>query len=275
MLGSAILKVLSQRDDLNIYGTLRSDKSLFFLQQYIDKKNIFLNFDVTKNKDLEAIFSHVKPDLVINCIGLIKQVDESKNVLKAIEINSMFPHVLSKFCANFNSRLIHFSTDCIFSGAKGNYVESDLSDAQDLYGKTKYLGELNYEHCITIRTSIIGHELTSHHGLIEWFLSQKEHCKGYVKAIFSGLPTIVLSEIIRDVIIEQSNLNGIYHISSNPISKYDLLKLVAKLYNKKIEIIPSDEIIIDRSLNSLKFFKATGYKPPQWDNLINIMFKAK
>jgi len=164
------------------------------------------------------------------------------------------------------------STDCVFSGAKGNYTEQDISDAEDLYGKSKFIGEVDYPHSITLRTSIIGHELNSTHGLIEWFLAQQGSCRGYRRVIFSGLPTVVLAQVIRDVVIPKPELFGVYHVAAQPISKFDLLKLVAEVYGKTIDIVPDDVLVIDRSLNAQRFFVATGYKVPTWRDLIKTMY---
>jgi len=272
MLGSAMLKCLAQRPDLDVFGTIRSSESLKFLKEYSCSDNIFKGVDVTNPDTLLEIISSIEPDIVINCVGLIKQLAESDNPLITIPINTILPHRLANICKLANSRLIHFSTDCVYSGSKGNYIESDSSDAYDLYGKSKYLGEVYSENCLTIRTSIIGHELQTCNGLVEWFLSQESSCNGYVNAIFSGLPTIVLSQIVRDVIIDRNDISGLYHISSDPISKYDLLKIISLKYRKKIEIMPSSELRINRSLNNDKFFKATGYKAPPWGELIEKMF---
>jgi len=149
------------------------------------------------------------------------------------------PHRLARLCELSGARLVHMSTDCVFAGDKGCYLESDPSDAKDLYGRSKFLGEVAYPHAVTLRTSIIGHELQSAHGLVGWFLAQQERCNGYTKAVFSGLPTVVLAQIIRDVVIPRPDLSGVYHVAAEPIAKYDLLKLIAETYGKTIEIVPA------------------------------------
>ena len=151
--------------------------------------------------------------------------------MQAIPINSLLPHRLARLCELSGARLVHISTDCIFAGDKGGYLETDPSDAIDLYGRSKFLGEVSYRNSVTLRTSIIGHELQSSHGLINWFLAQDKQCKGFSQAIFSGLPTVVLAGIIRDVVIPNEDLFGVYHVASQPISKYNLLKLVADVYS--------------------------------------------
>jgi dTDP-4-dehydrorhamnose reductase len=177
-------------------------------------------------------------------------------------------------CRTAGARLIHVSTDCVFDGKKGNYTENDISNATDLYGRSKFLGEVAYSpHCVTLRTSIIGHEIKGRLGLIEWFMSQDKKIQGYKNAIFSGFPTIEVAHILRDYILPNQNLTGIYHISSDPISKYELLKLVAEKYDKKIEIEPYDDFYQNRSLDSSLFRKITGYEPPTWPELIEKMYK--
>jgi dTDP-4-dehydrorhamnose reductase len=212
--------------------------------------------------------------VVVNCIGLVKQIAAAKDPLLSIYINALYPYSLAQICQSAGSRLIHISNDCVFDGKKGNYIEKDASNADDLYGRTKYLGEVSYPtHCVTLRTSIIGHELKRKQGLLEWFLSQEKSVKGYTKAIYSGFPTVEMAKIICDFVIPQKNLNGIYHISSEPISKYKLLKMIAEKYGKKINIEADDKFVCDRSLDSTLFRKKTGYIPPPWLELVDNMYK--
>ena len=218
------------------------------------------------------LLKELKPDYIINCIGVVKQSSFAKNHLESIAINSLLPHQLEEIGNRNNSKLIHISTDCVFDGDKGNYSEVDLSNATDLYGKSKYLGEVDYGSGLTIRTSIIGHEITSDtHGLVEWFLAQNEDVRGFTKAIFSGLTTLELTNVILDVIIPANLSPGLYQVGSEPINKFELLNLVAKVYQRKIEIIPFDDFQIDRSLNSRTFDSLTGYKCPVWKQLIEEM----
>ena len=270
MLGNAVLRVMHENQSLQVFGTARSN---VFHQSFTDAmiKKIVTDCDVNNHDVLLKIFNKIKPHVVINCIGLVKQLEDADNPLVVLPVNSMLPHRLANLCGIVGARFIHMSTDCVFSGSKGNYKEYDISDATDLYGKSKYLGEVDYPHTVTLRTSIIGHELQSSNGLIGWFLSQKTSCKGFRSAIFSGLPTVVLAKVIRDVVLPNEKLSGVYHVASKPISKYDLLKLVAEVYGKQIEIIPDDGLVIDRSLNAEKFNFATGYTAPGWVELINTM----
>ena len=224
---------------------------------------------------LVQAFIRSRPDLVINCVGLVKQLADAENPLQAIPINALLPHRLARLCELTRARLVHMSTDCVFAGDKGDYRETDPSDATDLYGRSKFLGEVDYPHAITLRTSIIGHELQSAHGLVNWFLSQQERCNGYTRAIFSGLPTVALAQVVRDVVIPRTDLSGVYHVAAQPISKYDLLTLIADVYGNKIEIVPSDMLVIDRSLNAERFRDATGYVVPGWPELIKLMHSYK
>ncbi len=271
MLGNAVIRVLSENPDYVVYGTLRSQSSKQFFESKIAKR-LLTNVDVEHNDSLTQAFASSKPDVVINCIGLVKQLAEADDVLQAIPINTLLPHRLAKLCQVAGARLIHMSTDCVFTGSTGNYTEQDTSDANDLYGKSKFLGEVDYPHAITLRTSIIGHELQSKHGLVDWFLSQEMQCKGYTKAIFSGVPTVVLAHIIRDIVIPRNDLHGVYHVAAEPISKFDLLKLIAAVYDKTIEILPDNQLVIDRSLNAERFRKATNYITPEWKAMVQLMY---
>jgi dTDP-4-dehydrorhamnose reductase len=185
------------------------------------------------------------------------------------------PHRLAGLCKLAGARLIHVSTDCVFSGEKGKYVENDFADARDVYGKSKALGEVDYPHAITLRTSTIGHELQSEYGLLNWFLSQKGACRGYTRAVFSGLPTVVFAQVVRDIVIPNVNMSGLYHVAAKSISKYDLLKLIAGVYGKTIEIVSDDKLVIDRSLNAERFQLATGYIAPEWPELVKLMHAYK
>ncbi len=271
MLGHDVFKVLDASPELAVWGTLRSSAGLSHFSEK-QHERLLSGVDVLDHDALTAALERVRPDVVVNCVGLIKQLADANDPLVALPINALLPHRLAKLCALAGARLIHISTDCVFSGSKGLYVESDLSDAEDLYGKSKYIGELHDQpNAVTLRTSIIGHELGSNHALLEWFLSQEGSVKGYRKAIFSGLPTVELARVIRDFVIPSRQLQGLYHVSVEPIDKYNLLKLVAEIYGKDIEIVPDDKLEIDRSLDSTIFRNASGYTPPTWRELIEKM----
>lgn len=274
MLGNAMFRALSKDAKIKVFGTTRSS----FVQRHFAPEiasQIIAGIDVENQDSLARVFSEVKPQVVVNCIGLIKQLADANDPLQALPINAMLPHRLARLCELGGARLIHISTDCVFAGTKGNYRESDPADATDLYGRSKHLGEVTYPHTITLRTSIIGHELSSSHALLGWFLAQEGQVKGYTKAIFSGLPTAELARVVREVVLPMPELSGLYHVASAPIAKYDLLKLIADVYDKKIEIIPDDALVIDRSLNAERLREATGYVAPPWQELVKRMFEFK
>lgn len=270
MLGSAIYRYFQNEAGYMVAGTVRTQSKAGEIFASAPSGLLF-NVNTEDLDNLVEIFNTFSPDLVINCIGIVKQAEQAENPLTAIPINSLFPHRVASLCKLTRARFIHISTDCVFSGSKGNYVEADVPDARDLYGLTKYLGEVTSGNAITLRTSIIGHELSSAQSLIEWFLRQNGFILGYRRAIFSGVPTVELARIIRDYVIPNPDLNGLYHVSAAPISKYDLLKLVASEYRKEIEIRSDDHIKIDRSLDSSRFQLKTGYAPVPWPELIRQM----
>lgn len=271
MLGNAVFRYLSDAPELEVWGTLQSPAGKRFFADSL-QQNLLANVNVLDFDTLVGAFEKIRPNVVINCIGLIKQLADANDPLAALPINAMLPHRLAKLCALSGARLIHISTDCVFSGRKGMYTESDPSDAEDLYGKSKYIGELHdVPHAVTLRTSIIGRELSGHIGLVDWFLSREDRVNGYRQAVFSGLPTVELARIMRDFVIPNPQLAGLYHVSAAPIDKYALLKLVAEAYGKAIGIVPDDAVRIDRSLDSARFRQAAGYAPPAWPELISMM----
>lgn len=272
MLGYSLFSEYSQRNDLDVYATVRATEGLepWFTSEC--KKRLQTGIDADNSETIVRTVATVKPDVVINCVALTRQSQISKNPLSAITINAQLPHRLALICQNSGTRFIHFSSDIVFDGKKGMYTEHDNVNISDLYGMTKFLGEVSYPNCVTLRTSIIGHGLTAKTGLVDWFLSQSTKVRGYTKAIYSGFPTIELARIISDYILPNDNLSGIYHVSSEPISKYNLLKLIADRYDKQIEIEPYDEFILDRSLDSSAFRSLTGYRPPPWPELVNKMY---
>ncbi|CRM06193.1 MULTISPECIES: SDR family oxidoreductase [Pseudomonas] len=271
MLGSAVFKYIASHTSHSVFGTMRGRGG----RKYFDEKyaeNFYSDVDVLDYEALVGVFEQARPDVVINCVGLIKQLAQAKDPLSTLPLNSMLPHRLSKLCALIGARLVHVSTDCVFTGEKGMYLESDISDAVDLYGKSKFIGEIQDQpHAITLRTSIIGHELASSASLVDWFLSQEGAVKGFTKAIFSGVPTSELARIITDFVIPNPQLFGLYHVSAEPIDKFTLLNEIAKIYEKKIDIVPDDHLAIDRSLDSTRFRQAVGYVPPAWPDLIQFM----
>ena len=270
MLGNAVFREFAKSPKYKIFGSVRSSAALRLLPNDLHP-SVISGIDVENIDSLTQLFAVVHPDVVINCIGLVKQLAEADSPLIAIPINSLLPHRLARLCEIAGARLVHMSTDCVFSGEKGMYNEADAADAKDLYGRSKYLGEVNYPHAITLRTSIIGHELDGARSLIGWFLAQEGSVKGYRRAIFSGLPTVEIARVIRDHVISQPELHGIYHVSAEPINKFDLLSLVAQTYGKAIDISADDQLVTDRSLDSTRFRQATGFTPKPWPELVRTM----
>lgn len=274
MIGCTVVRVLSETKDWEVFGTIRDESLKRFFPTSICGR-LIAGIDVESQDSLVTVLDQIRPDAVINCAGLTKHKSEAENPLVSIPINTLMPHRLAGLCKLIGARLIHVSTDCVFSGEKGGYVEDDFADARDVYGKSKALGEVFYPHAITLRTSTIGHELQSKYGLLDWFLSQQGRCKGYTRAIFSGLPTVVFAQIVRDVVIPHTELSGLYHVAAKPINKFDLLKLIADVYGKTIDIVPDDQLVIDRSLDAKRFQLATGFVAPEWPELIKLMYTYK
>ncbi len=270
MIGSTTFRVLSERHDWVVYGSVRSETAKQFFPAQLAER-LLANVDATNYDALVDVFARIRPEVVINCVGATKHKTDGNDPLMAIPLNALLPHRLARLCEAVNARLVHVSTDCVFSGKQGHYTEEDLPDTDDVYGRSKALGEVDYPNAITLRTSTIGHELQSSYGLLDWFLTQQGSCKGFKRAIFSGLSSMEFARVIRDIVIPQPSLHGLYHVAGPAIAKYDLLKLVAKVYGKAIEIIPENEFVIDRSLNADRFHAATGYQSPEWPELIESM----
>ena len=266
MLGHQLFKHLSKEHEVKV--TLRQNLSVYEKYNLFFPDNTFAGIDVRVTEQLLEVFEEFQPQAVVNAVGIIKQRSSSKERIPNLEINSLFPHRLAILCKGIGARMIHFSTDCVFSGTKGNYREEDPSDAVDLYGKSKYLGEVNEQHCLTFRKSMIGRELSRKKSLMEWFLSQRGSIKGFKKAMFSGFTTQELSRIIETILIQYPTASGIYHVSSDPISKYDLLSLINKRLELPIQIIPDESFECDRSLDSSKFRKEFNYNPPTWEKMV-------
>lgn len=271
LIGSTVFRVLAENNQLDVYGSIRSDFYRSFFSSDISGK-IYSGIDIVNYDSLLEALVKIKPDVVINCIGATKHKKEGNEPYDSLALNALFPLRLSNLFEHSNIRFIHISTDCVFSGARGLYSEHDAPDAIDIYGKTKAFGELCTESTLVLRTSTIGHELNSSHGLLNWFLSQNGECIGYKNAIFSGLPTVVFAQVIMNYVLGNQELKGLYNVAANPINKYDLLNLISKIYKKEINILENDEVVLDRSLDYSKFSLDTGYKAPEWCDLIKIMY---
>lgn len=270
MLGHKLAQIY--RDRFETWVTVRSSAQDYERFHLFDPERVIPGVDAMEFETIAKAFNIARPHVVINAIGVVKQLPAAQDPIISLTINSLLPHRLAGLTRSTGCRLITLSTDCVFNGRKGMYNEGDVSDAEDLYGRTKFLGEVVGEQCLTIRTSIIGRELESSHGFVEWFLSnQGGTVRGFTNAVYTGFPTIVLAEIIAKVIEDHADLNGVYNVSSDPISKYDLLLLMRDAYRIQIEIEPFAEFQIDRSLDSSVFRKATGINPAAWREMIQTM----
>ena len=270
MLGHKLLQVLGAR--FETWATVRD------LNERLRKTNLFpdattvAGVDATAFDSIVGAFARVRPDVVINCIGIIKQRPQAKDPVLSLRVNSLLPHQLNQLCVCAGARLIHISTDCVFSGQKGRYDEAAMPDASDLYGRSKLMGEVTDHGALTLRTSIIGRELSAANGLLEWFLANRgRSVQGFSRAIFSGLPTIVLAHVVADIIEKQPKLSGLFHVGSDPIDKYELLRLFDEAFDTKVEVRRNDDIVIDRSLDSSRFRNATGFVPDPWPTLVTRM----
>lgn len=270
MLGHEVFRVLGRVSGLEVFGSARSESVRRFFPSDAQKR-LTTGVDVLDLDALATVLANLRPDVVINCVGLVKQLGNAKDPLAAIPLNALFPHRLARLCRLAQARVIHISTDCVFLGDRGLYTEADPPDAEDLYGRSKLLGELESEGCITLRTSIIGRELQGHHGLVDWFLNAESPVKGYSSAIFSGLTTHELANVILNQVLSRQDLQGLWHVSAEPISKYRLLLLLNDIYRKGLAIQEDGALKLDRSLDSTRFRVATGYSPPTWPDMIQAM----
>jgi dTDP-4-dehydrorhamnose reductase len=264
MLGHKMLQVLSNK--FTVTGTLRK----FNTSQLLEPYELYEGVDVNNFLNVMESLNKIDPDVIVNCIGIIKQLPESNDWDKSFSINSEFPHKLSIYAKAHGMQLIHISTDCVFDGKIGLYREVDIPNAIDIYGRTKFVGEVSDINCLTLRTSIIGREINTRHGLLEWFLSKKGmKIQGYTKSIFSGVTTNELASLVSDIIQNGRGLQGLYHVAAEPISKFNLLtKINSHLLDNKVEIESVDGEIINRSLNGLKLKRTLGYSPPSWDDML-------
>lgn len=267
MLGHKVWQAFSQR--FETYVTFRREPAAWLRLGMFDAARALSGVTAEDFDSVRRAFAIVHPEVAVNCIGIVKQDAAAKDPYQSISINALFPHRLARACRETGSRLIHLSTDCVFSGRKGNYTETDTADAEDLYGRTKLLGEVDYENSLTIRTSMIGRELAGSHGLVEWFLAQTgKQVRGFKQAVFSGFTTGVLSELIADIIERQVELSGVWHVAAEPINKFELLQLIKQTYGLDVQIDGDDTFTCDRSLDASRFRMAAGYRPPSWQEMI-------
>jgi dTDP-4-dehydrorhamnose reductase len=275
LIGSTLSKTLVLDEKIEVFGStsrMKFDAALVGLRD----EQIYKNINITNIDCVIELLEKVKPSIVINCAGITKHLREASDPIVVLPINSIFPHRLGMLCSLMGVRLIQISSDCVFSGDSGCYSEESITDARDLYGRSKALGEvINQKNCVTLRTSTIGHEIETEYGLLEWFLNQKNECNGFSRAVFSGLTTLELARVIKNYVIPNLKISGLYNIAAEPITKYDLLCLLSSIYRKDVNIVRNEEFIIDRSLSPNKFLKLTGYIAPSWINMIGDMYDAR
>jgi dTDP-4-dehydrorhamnose reductase len=270
MLGHKLWQSLTPRFDTQM--SVRRPAAAYAHFGIFDESHILGDVSADEFNTVANAFATVRPEVAVNCIGIVRQNMSAKDSVASITINALFPHRLARLCAESGTRLIHISTDCVFSGHKGNYDENDTPDPEDLYGRSKLLGEVTGAGCLTIRTSLIGRELKGVQGLVEWFLNQAGGCvRGFQRAVFSGLTTEALSQLLVSVIAEHRDLEGLYHVAADPITKFDLLSLIRETYGLRIEIEPDETLACDRSLNGARFRAATNLVPPAWPEMIAAM----
>ena len=267
MLGHRVWRELTQHMDA--YAGLHRMYGDVAPLRWFDRASVIEGVDASLDADLHRAFSVAMPDVVINAVGIVKQRNDAADAAQAIAINALLPHRLAARCAEAGARLIHVSTDCVFSGARGNYTEQDAPDAQDMYGRSKLLGEVDQPNCLTIRTSMVGREIGSSRGLFEWFLSHRgETVPGFTRARFSGLTTAELARVIRLVIAEHGDLRGVWHVAGEQISKFDLLSIVNDQLGLGTTLVADDSFVCDRTLDATRFMNATGYRPPTWAAMV-------
>ncbi|WP_430501018.1 dTDP-4-dehydrorhamnose reductase family protein [Micromonospora trifolii] len=275
MLGHALVRELSADPTLDVYGAARSMEGRAHLFPPELLARITPALDVSRFEQVRQVLDDIRPDVVVNCVGVIKQRPDVQDAVQTVMLNALFPHLLADACAQLGNRLVHVSTDCVFSGSRGGYRESDLPDPPDLYGQSKLLGETTLAPALTLRTSIIGHELTTNRSLLDWFLSQPGRVGGYTRAIYSGVTTVEFARLLREVILPREDLTGLYHLAAEPISKYDLLRLVADVYGWRGELSPDADFVLDRSMRAEALAQVTGYRPPSWPDMIRLMHDAR
>jgi dTDP-4-dehydrorhamnose reductase len=267
MLGHALLE--SWRAKHEVWVTLRQGPSAYARWGALFEGRALFDVDVRRLQSVVDAVASVGPEAVVNAVGIVKQRPTAKEAIPSLEVNALFPHRLAQVCAAAGARMVHLSTDCVFSGLKGGYIETDRPDGGDLYGRSKLLGEVREQHCLTLRTSIIGLELGHKGSLIEWFLAQRGPIKGYRRAIYTGLTTREMARAIEHFLTQQPKLCGLWHLSSSAIDKYDLLTRLSLLLGRAdIQIEPDDEFTCDRSLDSRALQAKTSYRVPGWDAML-------
>ena len=263
MLGHQLLRHFSRSHDVRV--TVRRPLEAYTQFGLFNRSNTFDEIDVRAFEEVSAAAARFRPDAIVNAVGIVKQRAEAAEAIPSIEINALFPHRLAAWCREHAVRMVHMSTDCVFSGRAGNYRETDAADPDDLYGRSKLLGEVGAAPCLTLRTSIFGPELLRKVGLFEWLLAQQERIRGFRRAVYSGFTTLEMARIIERLLTSFPDAAGLYHVSSAPINKCELLELVNRKLRLGKNIVPDDAVVYDRSLDSTRFRRDFGYTPPSWE----------
>lgn len=274
MLGHQLCRHLGSHFD--VWASYRGDPVPWIEYGDVPFERAVGGVDAMRMETVESALARVGPDAVVNCVGIVKQRAEASLAVPSIVVNALLPHALADRCESSGARLLHVSTDCVFSGRTGSYCEDDVPDPPDLYGRSKLLGELDRPGCVTLRTSIVGWEVAEFASLLEWFATQRgQTVRGYTRARYSGVSTMVLSDVIARVVEEWTGLSGLYHVAGDVISKHDLLvRLRDRLGWRDIIIEPDDAYASDRSLIAAKFTEATGWQPPSWQSMIEELASA-
>ena len=267
MLGHRLWRELDRR--MEAFATVRGSADDYASLAWFDSRCVISGVDVLSDADLDRAMSASRPDVVINAVGIVKQRRESENASTTIAVNALLPHRLADRCSAAGARLIQISTDCVFAGTKGAYTEHDIPDARDLYGRSKLLGEVDRDGCLTVRTSMVGREIRTSRGLLEWFISQRgETVPGFTRARFSGLTTPELSRVIADIIERHPDFRGVWHVAGDPINKFDLLTIVNDAFGLGSTLQADESFVCDRTLDASRFMNATGYRPPSWAAMV-------
>lgn len=242
-----------------------------FIRKIFPKASIF-EYDLNKKK-IEQLLNYYNPEFIINAVGITIRRGACGDQ-KTNYINAILPREIDTWCMSNNKKQIHFSTDCVFSGKKGNYSDFDLTDADDSYGKTKGLGEINSDNTLTIRSSMIGRELFNNTELLEWVVKHKnQKINGFDNAVYSGVTTLWMSKTVYKIIKNLPKLSGIWNVSSRPISKYELIKKINDQFMLNIDIVRDSSFYSNKSLNSNRFFSETNFEIPNWDDMLSELYR--
>jgi len=275
LIGHKLLQELST--DLEVFGTLHYSKKHYGDISLFSGPNIIENIDASNFELLKGVLLAINPDVILNCIGITKRKINTNNIIETLNINSVFPHKLADWAKINQKRVLHFSTDCVFDGRVGNYTEVSITTAEDIYGKSKALGEINYNHCLTIRSSFIGQELFDKTELLDWFLTQNgKQIKGFKNTLYSGVSTIFMANVVKKIIMNFPNLSGLYQLAPDkPISKYDLLLIAKETFNIDVEIIPDYENVHRPTLDASKLKRKINLTVPSWETMMRELASNK